>query len=93
MILHGLNKSERGKRDAAIIEMHHNQTPQIDIARAFNLKRNSIRKILRAHGIEGDVSGPEPSMFDTDDPNRLRRAIWRRQTEGARKALAAMRME
>lgn len=88
------NRDERALRDALIEQMHREKVPQIKIAAKVGLAKERVHDILAARGLLSE-SKPRPhaittTIWDLDDKNRIRRAIYKRQREGARAALAAM---
>lgn len=89
-----MNASDRKKRDDQIEHLYRAKTPQAVIGRTLGLNSPRVHAILVARGLlptpAQNVVERTLTIWDTSDGDRLRRAIHKRQREGARAALAAM---
>ncbi len=89
-----MNRADRKLRDALILRLHAQQVPKVEIARQVGVNPMRVRTILAAHGIAArpiNQDGRVPQgQWDDENTDRLRRAIWKRQREGAKAALQAM---
>jgi hypothetical protein len=89
-----MNAADRKKRDDQIERLYRQNTPQAVIGRSLGLNSPRVHAILVARGLlptpTQRVAERVMTIWDLDDSDRLRRAIYKRQREGARAALAAM---
>lgn len=89
-----MNAVDRAKRDALIERLHKQNVPQVEISRRVGLNPERVHDVLCARGAlppARKVKQGTTTCWDFEDVNRIRKAIWRKQREGAREALAAMR--
>ncbi len=91
-----MNAAGRTARDALIETMYRAKSSQTEIGHKVGLKLPQVHRILAKRGLLDQAiprgQGSRTStIWDMDiDPDKLRRAIHKRQREGARAALAAM---
>jgi len=88
-----VNAAQRAARDQEIETLFRQNTPQVVIAARVGLQISRLHDILEARGLvppPKKVERVTTTVWDYAEGDRLRRAIWRRQREGARAALAAM---
>lgn len=90
-----MNGYDRILRNRKIASLYDDGMTQVALGVRFGLNPPRIRAILKTLGKHPQSENPNPhpgySLWEQDARNRLRHAIWKRQREGARAALAAMR--
>lgn len=90
-----MNGTDRATRDKTIERLHRAGVPQVEIGRRVGMAAaNTIYGILQKRGaLPIPVAGPHtPStIWDEENPYRIRMHNWHRQRAGARAALEAMK--
>lgn len=98
-----MKAAERSARNALIETMFLSRVPQVEIGRRLGLNAPRVHAILQGRGLlpppnangrekaGGAVAGStRNSIWDHAEGDRLRRAIYKREREGAKAALLAM---
>lgn len=88
-----MKAADRKKRDRVIQRLYLKNVPQVEIGRRHGLNATRVHDILQRGGLlppakDYGVGTVRNSIWDHAEGDRLRRAIWKRQREGAKARLA-----